>query len=30
MLVWNPEGADDAVWAKLRDHFTDEQIIERR
>ena len=28
MLVWNPEGADDAVWARLREHFTDEQIIE--
>jgi alkylhydroperoxidase family enzyme len=28
MLVWNPEGADDDVWARLREHFTDEQIIE--
>jgi alkylhydroperoxidase family enzyme len=28
MLVWNPEGADDDVWAGLREHFTDEQIIE--
>ena len=28
MLVWNPEGADDAVWTKLREHFTDEQIVE--
>jgi alkylhydroperoxidase family enzyme len=28
MLVWNPEGADDDVWARLRDHFTDEQIVE--
>ena len=28
MLVWNPEGADDAVWARLREHFTDEQIVE--
>jgi alkylhydroperoxidase family enzyme len=28
MLVWSPEGADDGVWAKLREHFTDEQIIE--
>ena len=28
MLVWNPDGADDEVWAKLREHFTDEQIIE--
>lgn len=28
MLVWNPEGADDAVWSRLRDHFTDEEIVE--
>jgi len=28
MLVWDPEGADDAVWAKLREHFTDAQIVE--
>ena len=28
MLVWDPEGAGDAVWARLREHFTDEQIIE--
>jgi alkylhydroperoxidase family enzyme len=28
MLVWNPEGADDAVWARLREHFSDEQIVE--
>jgi alkylhydroperoxidase family enzyme len=28
MLVWNPEGADDAVWARLREHFTEEQILE--
>jgi hypothetical protein len=28
MLVWNPEGADDVVWARLREHFTDEQIVE--
>ena len=27
MLVWNPEGADAAVWAGLREHFSDEQII---
>ncbi len=27
-LVWNPEGADDAVWENLRRHFTDEQIVE--
>jgi alkylhydroperoxidase family enzyme len=28
MLVWNPEGADDAVWERLRRHFTEEQILE--
>ncbi len=28
MLVWDPEGADDGVWAKLREHFTDAQIVE--
>jgi alkylhydroperoxidase family enzyme len=28
MLVWNPEGADDRVWAGLRNHFTEEQIVE--
>jgi alkylhydroperoxidase family enzyme len=26
--VWNPEGADDAVWDELRAHFTEEQIVE--
>jgi hypothetical protein len=28
MLVWNPEGADEAIWAGLREHFSDEQIVE--
>jgi alkylhydroperoxidase family enzyme len=28
MLVWNPEGADEAVWARLREHFSDEEIVE--
>jgi len=28
MLVWDPEGAGDQVWAKLRQHFSDEQIVE--
>ena len=28
MLVWNPEGADDSVFARLREHLTDEQIVE--
>jgi hypothetical protein len=28
MLVWNPEGADDAVWSRLRAHFDDGEIVE--
>jgi alkylhydroperoxidase family enzyme len=28
MLVWNPEGADDEVWSRLREHFTDDEIVE--
>ncbi|HEX9496093.1 MAG TPA: hypothetical protein VGA38_10065 [Candidatus Limnocylindria bacterium] len=28
MLVWDPEGADERVWSRVREHFTDEQIIE--
>jgi alkylhydroperoxidase family enzyme len=28
MLVWNPAGADEAVFAALREHFSDEQIVE--
>jgi alkylhydroperoxidase family enzyme len=28
MLVWHPEGVDDALWARLREHFTEEQILE--
>ena len=28
MLVWNPRGADDALFARLREHYTDEQIVE--
>lgn len=28
MLVWDPEGADDAVWSELRAHLSDEQILE--
>ncbi len=27
-LVWSPEGADAAVFARLREHFSDEQITE--
>jgi alkylhydroperoxidase family enzyme len=28
MLVWNPEGADDAVFDRLREHLDDDQIVE--
>jgi len=28
MLVWDPEGATDIVWSRLREHFSDEQIVE--
>lgn len=28
MLVWNPEGVDDALWSQLRNHFSEEQIVE--
>jgi alkylhydroperoxidase family enzyme len=27
-LVWNPEGVDDALWARLREHFSEEEIVE--
>src|SRR4051794_642326 len=26
MLIWNPEGVDDALWARLREHFGEEEI----
>jgi hypothetical protein len=28
MLVWDPEGADERVWAGLREHLSDAQIVE--
>ncbi|HXV58274.1 MAG TPA: hypothetical protein VD704_10440 [Gaiellaceae bacterium] len=28
MLVWNPEGVDDELWARLMEHFSEEQIVE--
>ena len=28
MLVWDPEGAGDRVWASLREHLTDPEIVE--
>ncbi len=27
-LVWNPYGVDDALWARLREHFSEEEIVE--
>jgi alkylhydroperoxidase family enzyme len=27
-LVWNPEGVDDELWARLRTHFSEEEIVE--
>jgi alkylhydroperoxidase family enzyme len=27
-LVWAPHEADDALWARLRSHFSDDQILE--
>jgi alkylhydroperoxidase family enzyme len=28
MLVWNPEGVDDELWTRLREHFSEEQLVE--
>jgi hypothetical protein len=28
MIIWNPAGADDTVWARLRTHFSPEEIAE--
>ena len=28
MLVWDPEGADDRVWAQLRSFLSDPEIVE--
>ncbi len=28
MLVWNPEGVDDALWERLRGFFSDDQLVE--
>ena len=28
MLVWSPEGVDGKLWARLRKHFSEEQIVE--
>ena len=28
MIIWNPDGVDDALWARLRASFTPEEIAE--
>ena len=28
MIIWNPEGVDDALWGRLREHFTEEELLE--
>ena len=28
MLIWNPEGVDDALWERLRMHLSEEEIVE--
>jgi hypothetical protein len=28
MIVWNPDGVDDAIWARLRASFSPEEIAE--
>ena len=27
-LVWNPEGADDALWERLHEHFSEDELVE--
>ena len=28
MIIWDPAGVDDALWARLREHFSDEELLE--
>lgn len=28
MIIWNPDGIDDALWARLREHFSEEELLE--
>ena len=28
MIIWNPDGVDDALWARLRASFSPEEIAE--
>ena len=27
-LVWDPASADDALWQRLKTHFSDEELVE--
>ncbi len=27
-ITWNPEAADDALWAELHRHFTEPELVE--
>jgi alkylhydroperoxidase family enzyme len=27
-ITWDPSQADDAMWAELREHFTDAELVE--
>jgi hypothetical protein len=28
MIIWDPAGIDDALWARLREHFSEEELLE--
>jgi hypothetical protein len=28
MLVWNPDGVDDALWERMRRHFSEDELVE--
>ena len=28
MLMWNPDGVDDALWERVRAHFSEPEILE--
>ena len=28
MIIWDPGGVDDALWQRLRGHFTEEELLE--
>jgi hypothetical protein len=28
MIIWDPEGVDDALWERLRRHFSEAELIE--